>query len=212
MSVDLQRDRSVVDNEAASRKGGYFVGNRESRVASVSAVDILQDLLRPGLRLVICGTAASTRSAEIGAYYAGPGNKFWPTMHAVGLTPRLLAPQDWRSLDALGIGFTDLVKSHSGMDKDLPPGSFDAGRVRGSIENHQPSVLAFNGKTAAKAFFGRALVDFGRQQDMVGETSIWVLPSTSGAASGAWDIEHWHALARDIDDCQRRSLCRGDPI
>ena len=166
-----------------------------------ATADILQDLLAPGLRLVVCGTAASTRSAEIGAYYAGPGNKFWATLHAVGLTPRLFAPQEWRSLAALGIGLTDLVKRHSGMDKDLPPAAFDVNRVRASIERHQPSVLAFNGKTAAKAFFGRVLVDYGRQEAKIGQTSIWVLPSTSGAASGAWSIEPWRALAEDLAAC-----------
>lgn len=160
--------------------------------------DILQDLRRPGLRLVICGTAAGTRSAQIGAYYAGRGNKFWRTLHSTGLTPHLVAPEDWRSLDGLDIGFTDLAKRSSGMDKDLPKGAFDAGRLRGLIETHQPEILAFNGKTAAKAFFGRSLVIYGRQEDQIGRTAIWVLPSTSGAASGAWNVEPWHGLAREI--------------
>lgn len=162
------------------------------------AADILEDLLRPDLRLVFCGTAASTRSAAIGAYYAGPGNKFWRTIHAVGLTPRLMAPRDWRSLDAFGIGFTDLAKRHSGMDRDLPPGAFDAGRVRALIERHQPDLLAFNGKTAARVFFGRARAEYGPQRDFIGRTAIWVLPSTSGAASGAWRIDPWLAMAQAL--------------
>ena len=162
------------------------------------AADILEDMLRPGLRLVFCGTAASTRSAEIGAYYAGPGNKFWRTIHAIGLTPQLMAPQDWRLLDALGIGFTDLAKRHSGMDRDLPPGAFDTGRVRALIERHQPEILAFNGKTAARGFSGRARAEYGLQDDIIGQTAIWVLPSTSGAASGAWRIDPWQAMARAL--------------
>lgn len=173
------------------------MGNTDVRIGP-HANDILEDLLRPGLRLVICGTAASTRSAEIGAYYAGPGNKFWRTIHAIGLTPQLMAPHDWRSLDAFGIGFTDLAKRHSGMDKDLPPGAFDAGRVRALIERHQPGALAFNGKAAARAFFGRPQVDYGPQNERVGQTSIWIVPSTSGAASGAWSIEPWRSLAQDL--------------
>ena len=171
------------------------MGNTRSPIKRGSAGDILEDLLRPELRLVICGTAAGTRSAQVGAYYAGPGNKFWRTIHAIGLTPNLVAPPDWHSLEAFGIGFTDLVKRHSGMDRELPPGSFDAGRVRKLIEKHQPAALAFNGKTAAKAFFSRSQIDYGRQDDVIGRTSIWVLPSTSGAASGAWSAEPWHALA-----------------
>jgi double-stranded uracil-DNA glycosylase len=170
--------------------------NRPMQAAA--AADILQDLLRPGLRVVFCGTAPSTRSAAIGAYYAGPGNKFWRTIHNVGLTPRLLAPEEWRSLDALDIGFTDLVKRHSGMDKDLPKDAYDAERVRASIERHQPATLAFNGKAAAKEFFGRGSVDYGPQGEPIGRTALWVLPSTSGAASGAWSIDPWQALARHI--------------
>ena len=198
MSDDLQRARSVANNETASCESVYSLRNIDRRLRPAAETDILQDLLRPGLRLVICGTAPSTRSAAVGAYYAGRGNKFWRTIHAVGLTPRLLTPEEWRSLDALDIGFTDLVKRHSGMDKDLPPGSFDAARVRALIEKHQPGALAFNGKAAARAFLGRGPVDYGRQKALIGGTAIWVLPSTSGAAAGAWSIEPWHALARDL--------------
>ena len=156
---------------------------------------VLDDLLQPGLRLVICGTAAGTRSAEIGAYYAGRGNKFWKTIHAVGLTPALVAPEDWRSLAAHGIGFTDMAKHHFGMDKDLPPGCFDATKLRLEIGRHQPLALAFNGKTAAGAFFGKGPLAYGRQEEQIGKTQIWVLPSTSGAASGAWSIAPWQSLA-----------------
>ena len=67
-----------------------------------------------------------------------------------------LAGAGWTQLE--GIGFTDLVKRHSGMDKDLPQGAFDAGRVLRSVERHQPTALAFNGKKAAKAFFTRLAV------------------------------------------------------
>jgi double-stranded uracil-DNA glycosylase len=159
---------------------------------------ILDDLLRPGLRLVICGTAASTRSAEIGAYYAGRGNKFWKTLYAVGLTPSLVAAEDWRTLDAFGIGFTDMAKAHFGMDRELPPGCFDAGRLRAAIDAHRPGALAFNGKTAARAFLGPGRVEYGGQDATIGDTALWVVPSTSGAASGAWSIEPWRALAKIV--------------
>jgi TDG/mug DNA glycosylase family protein len=78
------------------------------------------DLLRPGLRLVICGTAAGETSAKLGAYYARPGNKFWRVLHEVGLTPdRALFPSEFRELLTYGIGLTDLAKGVSGMDHTL---------------------------------------------------------------------------------------------
>jgi TDG/mug DNA glycosylase family protein len=161
--------------------------------------DVLQDMLRPGLRLVICGTAAGPRSAAIGAYYAGRGNKFWQTLHAVGLTPQCHDAEDWRMLDQYGIGFTDLAKRAWGMDKDLPAGSFDTGRLKSLIVAHRPDVLAFNGKTAGRAFLGAKTVEYGRQLEPIGNTEVWIMPSTSGAASGAWSIEPWYDLARQLD-------------
>lgn len=48
--------------------------------------DALPDLLRPGLQVAFCGTAAGTASARAKAYYAGPGNSFWRTLFATGMT------------------------------------------------------------------------------------------------------------------------------
>jgi len=39
---------------------------------------ILPDLLASNLKIVFCGSAAGTKSAENKAYYAGPGNRFYP--------------------------------------------------------------------------------------------------------------------------------------
>ena len=56
------------------------------------------------MRIVFCGTAAGAASARGGAYYAGPGNKSWATLHEIGLTPRRLAPFEFASMLDHGIG------------------------------------------------------------------------------------------------------------
>jgi uracil DNA glycosylase superfamily protein len=56
------------------------------------AAPVLPDVLAPGLRVVFCGYAPGTASARTGAYYAGPGNRFWITLREVGLTPLLIRP------------------------------------------------------------------------------------------------------------------------
>src|SRR5882672_11153472 len=84
---------------------------------------LLPDILEPNLSLVFCGTAAGTVSAQRGAYYAHPHNKFWKTLHRVGLTPRLLDPSEYNQLPEWGLGLTDIAKTVCGMDKELPPGS-----------------------------------------------------------------------------------------
>ncbi len=158
-------------------------------------MDMLPDVLVPGLRIVFCGMAAGKRSAQVKAYYAGPGNRFWGTLHAVGLTPRQLAPNQFRDLIEYGIGLTDLEKQQAGNDNELDLSSPDRSRLRKQIEQFNPRALAFVGKRAAQEYYGCKNVDYGRQLEQLGKTVVFVLPSPSGAARGYWDESHWHALA-----------------
>lgn len=164
----------------------------------MSEVHMLPDVLMAGLGVVFCGTAAGAQSARAGAYYAGRGNKFWRTLYATGLTPRLLEPADFRSVTQYGIGLTDIAKTYSGADSGLRRGHFDADGLRHKIEEYAPRVFAFNGKKAAQAFYGINDLAYGRQAKAVGSTVIFVLPSTSGAASGFWDVRDWQRLAEAV--------------
>ena len=154
---------------------------------------ILPDVLQPGLALVFCGTAAGKRSAAERAYYAHPGNLFWRALFEAGLTPRLFAPREFPHLPEHGIGLTDLAKRHSGNDDELPPGAFDVPALRAKIERCAPRLLAFTSKNAARAALGRA-VGYGLQDERIGDTRVFVLPSPSGQARGHWDIGSWRAL------------------
>jgi TDG/mug DNA glycosylase family protein len=155
---------------------------------------ILPDLLQPGLRIVFCGTAAGTVSARRGHYYAHPQNKFWPTLHAIGLTPRRLDPSEFSLLPTWGVGLTDIAKTVSGMDKELPPGSLGrlaCGALHARILHHQPAILAFTSLTAGRSYL-RRLAAFGEQRETIGATRIWLLPSPSPAANWNWrENERW---------------------
>lgn len=155
----------------------------------------LPDVLTTGLGVVFCGTAAGAQSARAGAYYAGRGNKFWRTLFAVGWTPRLLEPAEFRLVTQYGIGLTDIAKTYSGADSGLRRGDFDAEGLRRKIEQYAPHAFAFNGKKAAQAFYGVQDLAYGQQAQRIGETVMFVLPSTSGAASGFWDVGYWQRLA-----------------
>ena len=155
---------------------------------------VLPDLLRPGLRVVFCGTAAGTASAKARAYYAGPGNAFWETLHATGLTPVPLQPAEFGRLPEFGIGLTDLCKVSHGSDAEVGTAHFDVDRLAASIAAIEPPRLAFNGKNAARGALGR-LVEYGLQPETIGRAEVWVLPSTSGAARGYWDPAPWQKLA-----------------
>jgi TDG/mug DNA glycosylase family protein len=155
---------------------------------------MLPDVLQPSLRVVFCGTAAGTKSAQAGAYYAGPGNRFWPTLHQIGLTPRQLQPSEYAELPTYGIGLTDVCKTQAGADSVLAAGGFDTARLIALLEQHRPRAIAFNGKKAAQIVMGRN-VSYGPQPEGIAGARVFVLPSTSGAACRYWDMGHWEELA-----------------
>jgi len=155
---------------------------------------VLPDVLRPGLDLVFCGTAAGRTSAAAGAYYAHPGNFFWRTLDAVGLITEPLTPREFRRLLDFGIGLTDLAKHHVGNDDELPGHAFDAQALRRKIRRHAPRLLAFTSKNAAQAALGHATA-YGPQACRWDTTALWVLPSPSGQARRFWDERPWRALA-----------------
>lgn len=165
---------------------------------------ILPDLLAPGLSLLFCGTAASTTSAREQAYYAKPGNKFWPTLHTVGITPRRFLPQEFRELLALGIGFTDLCKTHYGTDAQLPDDAFDVAALKKKIKQFAPKIVAFTSKRAAETFFSTPQVygwHTSTQVRLIAQpvpppaTRFFVLPSPSGLATRYFDISYWQQLS-----------------
>jgi TDG/mug DNA glycosylase family protein len=159
---------------------------------------VLPDVLCSDLRVVFCGTRPGVASAQKKAYYAGPGNKFWPTLHAIGLTARRLAPSEYSTLPTYGIGLTDMVKHTFGQDDTIAQHEFGRDALEQKILRWQPRILAFNGKRAASEFLGvpTSSLAYGRQDIQLGKTVLFVLPSTSGLAGSFWDIKPWRAVAR----------------
>jgi TDG/mug DNA glycosylase family protein len=174
-------------------------GRSKSLVASKmsNSSHRLPDQLRPDLRLVFVGTAASTRSAELGHYYAHPGNRFWRAIHEAGITPRRYQPGEFAALLELGIGFTDLSKSGAGMDHQIEAASIDVPGFKAKIETYRPRTIAFTSKKAASLFYGRPSsgIALGRQLRDECPAEVFVLSSPSGAASGHWTLEPWRELA-----------------
>jgi double-stranded uracil-DNA glycosylase len=161
---------------------------------------ILPDRLKPGLKLVFCGTAAGRQSALQKAYYANKQNKFWRTLFDVGLTPHLFEPKEYPGLWKLGIGLTDIAKYAYGMDHELPRDSLGheaAAQLRARILKIAPRYLAFTSLTAGRAVMGKSAL-VGEQKEQIGATKIWILPSPSPLAANYWDIAPWRALARKI--------------
>lgn len=160
--------------------------------------DVLPDVLQEELVVVFCGTAASVKSAEVGAYYGNPTNKFWSALYEVGMTPRQLDPTEFQTVVYYGIGLTDMAKGAIGNDNVLSDDDFDSNQLTQKIITYQPQILAFTSKRAYREWRGVSAsytVNYGWQAETIGQTSIYVLTSPSGAASGYWDIIVWQTLA-----------------
>jgi TDG/mug DNA glycosylase family protein len=163
---------------------------------------VLPDLLAPGLDLVLCGTAPSRVSKQVGAYYATPGNLFWPTLHEVGLTPRRLAPIDYPAVLGFRIGLTDLNKTEWGSDAELSAAAYDVAGLRAKLVRYAPAAVAFTSKTAGSRFFGKP-VAYGRQAGpdlahLPAGIAWFVLASPSGRARSHWTPAPWRELGAFI--------------
>jgi len=158
---------------------------------------ILPDLLQPGLDLIVCGTAAGNKSARHEAYYAGSGNLFYQTLARCNFTAKQLLPNEYPQLLQYKIGLTDLAKFKFGTDKELTREDYDVQSFIDKIMLHKPRFICFNGKTAASVVLGiqkTKELGYGLQNKKIGNTSIFIAPSTSPRAYAFWDESHWAQL------------------
>ena len=72
---------------------------------------------------------------------------------------------------------------------------------RSKIVDLRPLALAFNGKRAAKEYYGHA-VAYGLQgkEQWIEQSAVFVLPSTSGVARRYWDESYWKQLADFVSE------------
>jgi TDG/mug DNA glycosylase family protein len=162
------------------------------------------DLLTSGLDLVFCGTAPSPASFRAQAYYANPGNAFWATLHAVGLTPERLAPQRYAELLGWRLGLTDLNKTEYGSDHELSAEAMDATSLHAKLRKFRPAAIAFTSKHAAALALGAKSPDYGRQREPLEGAVVFVLASPSGRARSFWTIKPWREAASFV--AERRDL------
>jgi double-stranded uracil-DNA glycosylase len=159
------------------------------------------DVLAPGLGVVFCGINPGRVSAAAAAHFANPRNDFWRLLHDAGFTPRLYAPEEQFALPAVGIGLTNAAYRTTRGSGDLRRADFEGSRARLqrlAAELH-PGVIAFVGKEAYRGAFGERAAH-GLQERRLGETRLFVLPSTSPANAAVPYAERlrWFRALRDL--------------
>jgi len=160
---------------------------------------MLPDLLRMNLKIVFCGPAPGNRSAAQENYYAGCGNKFYCVLYNCGFIPVQLIPSDYKKLLDYNIGLTDLVKTKAGMDYTLNKSDYDINGFTEKIKKCSPQIVCFNGKQAAKEFFGVEKIEYGLQSATIVNTKIFIAPSTAPKAHIYWKEKYWKQLKEIIE-------------
>lgn len=156
---------------------------KPSRADLLAAKDrTIRDVIAPGLRVLFCGINPGLYSGATGHHFARPGNRFWPTLHQAGFTPRLLAPSEERELLILGYGITNLVPRTTATADEVSSDELLAGRKRleGKVKRYQPRVVAVLGIGAYRMAFQEPKAALGLQTTSIANAALWVLPNPSG--------------------------------
>lgn len=143
----------------------------------------VRDVIAPDLAVLFCGINPGLHTAYTGFHFAGPGNRFWPSLHAGGFTERRLAPSELDLLPSYGLGVTNVVPRATATAAELAPEEFVAGgrALRRKVARHRPRILAVLGMGAYRTAFDRPKATLGEQpDDAIGDTRVWVLPNPSG--------------------------------
>ena len=140
------------------------------------------DVLAPGLTAIFCGINPGRVSAAANAHFANARNDFWRLLHAAGFTPRLYDPSEQFELLALGIGVTNAAYRTTPGSGDLRKGDFAGSgeRLERIALELRPRAIGFVGKEAYRGALGQR-PELGLQERRLGETALFVLPSTSPA-------------------------------
>ncbi len=150
--------------------------------ADPSAVCAVPDVLAPGLYAVFCGINPGRVSAAAAAHFANPRNDFWRLLHDAGFTPRQLDPAEQFELPSYGYGLTNVALRTTPGSGDLRRGDFvgAAERLGRIADELRPPAIAFVGKEGYRGAFGER-PEHGLQERRLGDTMLFVLPSTSPA-------------------------------
>jgi len=116
----------------------------------------IPEVIGQGIRYLFVGINPGLWSGATGHHFARPGNRFWPTLHGAGFTPRQLAPDDDTMVVALGIGITNLVNRTTAKASQVSDDELRAGatRLRETVRRSRPAAVAILGGSAYRGAFG----------------------------------------------------------
>lgn len=145
------------------------------------------------LRMLIIGINPSPWTVAVNAPFARPGNRFWPSLAAAGITPITvdaaagLSPDDEHLLAELGIGITNFVSRPTARADELRSQELrDGGQdLLRRVRIMRPQAVAILGITAFRAAFRLPKAQLGLQDPAAisgwpADVPLWAMPNPSG--------------------------------
>jgi TDG/mug DNA glycosylase family protein len=149
-------------------------------------------------------------SAAAAAHFANPRNDFWRLLHEAGFTPRLIDPSEQFEVLRYGIGLTNAAPRTTPGSGDLRAADFagSAARLERLCLELRPRAMGFVGKEAYRGPF-RERPEHGLQERRLGETILFVLPSTSPANAAVPYAERlrWFRALRELGGLNSARHC-----
>lgn len=185
MAVSLQKLRKrtppPASNEKPAKKCNRFDGLSEEEVVKKNNI---KDIIEYDLDLIFVGINPSLTAAHTGRYYAGPGNHFYKLLYESKLIPVPITYEEDVRLLEYKIGLTNIVTRPSRSSADLSRTELKKGGwvVHDKLKKFKPKIAVFNGKCIYEEFadkYNKNSFRFGLQPQSVGETALWVVPSSS---------------------------------
>jgi TDG/mug DNA glycosylase family protein len=159
------------------------------------------DVLASDLDVIFCGINPGRVSAAAAAHFANPRNDFWRLLYEAGFTPRLVEPSEQFEVLQWGVGLTNAAPRTTGGSGDLRAADFagTAVRLERLAAELRPRTIGFVGKEAYRGPF-RERPEHGLQERRLGQTLLFVLPSTSPANAAVPYAERlrWFATLRKL--------------
>jgi double-stranded uracil-DNA glycosylase len=166
---------------------------------AAAAGKTVPDVIAPGLRVLFVGINPGLYTAAIGHHFGRPGNRFWPTLHQSGFTPRLLSPYEERELLGLGCGITNIVPRATAAADELSNEELHLGGqvLEDKIRQYAPAWVAVLGVGAYRTAFRTPKATLGLQEAGLGGARLWVLPNPSGL-NAHYSLEDLAAMFRKL--------------
>lgn len=184
----------------------------------------VRDVVAERPTILFVGINPGETSGKLGHHFAGPGNPFWRLLHAAGLTPIELRPDEDQRLAEFGYALTNICTRTTKTAAQLSRAELARGakQLRAKVRAMQPEVVALVGVTLYPIVVPRdrgakPTPGPGPKPELVEDARLFVVPNPSGlnASFPTFDAKlAWFrqlALFAGVESAPAASLGAGKP-